>query len=212
MMLAVLRRLLENDRSVRRGEWDRAGELTPWSLGERCVGLIGVGRIGSAVARRLAGFGCEVIGVDPALSTHDAAMIVSLNELLDRADVVSLHVPLTPRTRSLIDARTIRRLREGTVLVNTSRGEIVDQTALVEALRDGHLGGAALDVFEQEPPKDPELFALSNVILSPHIAGFSAESIRELTMQAIESVVDVLAGRTAAGIVNPKALAHPRHA
>jgi phosphoglycerate dehydrogenase-like enzyme len=205
-----VRRVLENDTSVRGGAWDRTGPLTPWSLQGRCVGLVGLGRIGSAVARRLQGFACDVIACDPYVGSTTVEL-VTLDELFRRADVVSLHVPLTSETRALVDARRIETMRPDAILVNTARGELVDEEALLAALESGRLRGAALDVFEDEPPTRRRLLELRNVVLSPHIAGFTQESIRTLTAQAFRSVVDVLARREAAGVVNPEALLHPRH-
>jgi phosphoglycerate dehydrogenase-like enzyme len=212
LMLAAVRRVVENDASVRRGEWDRAGPLTPWGLHGSCVGIVGLGRIGGAVARRLRGFACEVVAFDPYAQDLPDIPRVSLDELLARADVVTLHAPLTPETRGLVDARRLERMRPGSVLVNTSRGELVDEAALVEALRSGRLRAAALDVFADEPPAAPGLLELPNVILSPHIAGLTEVSVRELTRQAVVSALDILAGRPNPGIVNPEALAHKRQA
>ena len=210
LMLAALRRVVENDASVRRGGWERAGALTPWGLYESCVGIVGIGRIGSAVARRLRGFDCEVIGYDPNVEQSAGVTLVPLDRLFERADVVTLHAPLTPETRGLVDERRLGAMRPGAILVNTSRGELVDEDALVAALRAGTLRAAGLDVFVDEPPVSSPLLELPNVVLSPHIAGFSVASIRELTIQALSSALDVLAGRPSAGIVNPEALAHPR--
>jgi phosphoglycerate dehydrogenase-like enzyme len=209
-MLAALRRVVENDASVRRGEWDRAGRLTPWGLHGSCVGIVGLGRIGSAVARRLQGFECQVIAFDPYVDERQGVRLVTLDELFARANVVTLHVPLTPETRGLVDARRLRSVRPGAILVNTSRGELVDEQALVAALRSGRLRAAALDVFVHEPPAESPLLELPNVVLSPHTAGITSDSVRELTVQAVTSALDVLAGRPNPGIVNPEALAHPR--
>lgn len=210
LMLAALRRVIENDALVRRGGWERAGALTPWGLHGRCVGIVGLGRIGSGVARRLQGFDCEVIGFDPYVEHSAGVELVTLDELFERADVVTLHVPLTAETRGLVDSRWLRSMRPGAILVNTSRGELVDEDALVSALTAGRLRAAALDVFEHEPPIGSRLLELPNVVLSPHIAGLNPDFVRELTMQAVTSALDVLAGRPNAGIVNPEALAHPR--
>jgi phosphoglycerate dehydrogenase-like enzyme len=212
LMLAAVRRVLENDASVRRGEWERAGALTPWGLHATCVGVVGLGRIGSAVARRLQGFACEVIAFDPYVQGVPDVALLPLDELLGRADVVTLHAPLTPETRGLVDARRLELMRPGALLVNTSRGELVDEVALVKALRSGRLRAAALDVFADEPPVTPGLVQLPNVVLSPHIAGLTDVSVRELTRQAVASVLDVLAGRPNPGIVNPEALARRRQA
>ena len=210
LMLAALRRVIENDASVRRGDWQRAGASTPWGLHGRCVGIVGLGRIGSAVARRLHGFECDVIAFDPYVEERPGVSLVSLDQLFERADLVTLHAPSTPETRGLVDARRLRSMRPGAILVNTSRGELVDEGALVAALTSGGLAAAALDVFVAEPPTTARLLELPNVVLSPHIAGLTAESVRELTVQAVTSALDVLAGRPNPGIVNPEALAHPR--
>jgi phosphoglycerate dehydrogenase-like enzyme len=213
LLLSIVRRVLENDASVRRGEWDRAGALTPSTLYDKRVGILGLGRIGRAVARRMDAFGCEVVACDPYFDGgHPSYRLVGLDELFETSIAVSLHVPLTSETRHVVDARRIASMRSGAILVNTSRGPLVDEEALVRALETGHLQGAALDVFEDEPPRSAKLLALPNVVLSPHIAGFTEESIRELTRQAVGSAVAVLTGREALGVVNPEALAHPRHA
>src|SRR5439155_10071313 len=121
-------------------------------------------------------------------------------QLFERADVVTLHAPLTPETRGLVDGRRLRSMRPGAILVNTSRGELVDEGALVSALTEGGLRAAGLDVFVEEPPITGRLLELPNVVLSPHIAGLTSDSVRELTIQAVTSALDVLAGRPNAGI------------
>jgi len=211
LMLAALRRVVENDAVVRRGSWDRAGAFTSAGLHGASVGVVGLGRIGSAVVRRLEGFECEIVAFDPYVQ-EASVPLVYLDELLARADVVTLHAPLTPDTRGLIDAGRLASMRPGAVLVNTSRGELVDEAALVEALRSGRLRAAALDVFVDEPPATPALLELPNIVLSPHIAGINEVTVREVTRRAVGSMLDVLAGRPNPGIVNPEALAHPRHA
>jgi phosphoglycerate dehydrogenase-like enzyme len=211
LMLAAVRRVVENDALVRRGGWDRAGALTPWGLHRACVGIIGLGRIGSAVARRLQGFGCDVIGADPYVENLPGVELVTLDQLFRRAQIVSLHVPLTGETRRLVDVDRLESMRPDAILVNTSRGDVVDEDALIQALSSGRLRAAALDVFAEEPPKSRRLFELPNVVLSPHIAGLSEESVRELMLQAAASALDVLAGRPNPGIVNPEAMGHERH-
>ena len=149
LILASLRRVVEHDSSVRRGEWRRAGDLTPWELHGATVGLVGYGSIGQAVARRLRGFDVELLICDPAADGGDAS--VSLPELLRRSDVVSLHLPLTQDNRHLIGRDELALMRPTSVLVNTSRGGLVDEMALVDALSSGRLRAAALDVFDREP-------------------------------------------------------------
>jgi phosphoglycerate dehydrogenase-like enzyme len=206
MMLGVLRRLAEHDAGVRRGEWNRTGRHTPWSLGDATVGLVGYGRTGRLVADRLCGFGVRILVADPVPTTDPAVEMVTLEELLAAAHVVSLHCPLLPGTRGLIGAGQLALMRPDAILVNTARGGIVDEAALVEAIERGRLRGAALDVFEHEPPRSPRLLELRNVLLSPHVAGLSERSVHEMTQRATASVVAVLCGRRPEHVANPDVL------
>lgn len=210
LMLAVLRRVAEHDASVRRGEWRRTGADTPWELSGATVGLIGYGRVGRLVAARLQGFGARVLFSDPDAEPQDGARPVSLERLLHESDVVSLHTPLLPSTRLLIGRRELQRMRPDAVLVNTARGGVVDEAALVDVLRAGRLRGAGLDVFEREPPRASPLLELGNVVLTPHVGGISERSVDEMTRRATASVVDVLQGRRPRDLANPDVLAH-RH-
>ncbi len=210
MILAAVRRIVEHDRSVRRREWQRAGELTPWDLHGKLVGIVGFGQIGKAVARRLQGFDTEILVCDPAIERADALEVVGLEELLARAEIVSLHLPLLSETRRLIGSRELGLMRPDAVLVNTARGGIVDEASLVEALTARRIRAAALDVFESEPPVSRALLELPNVVLTPHVGGLSVESIREMTAHAARAVVDVLSGKPSSSVVNPAALDHPR--
>ena len=207
MILAAVRRIVEHDASVRRGEWARGGDLTPWTLHGATVGLVGFGEIGRAVARRLAAFDVQLLVCDPALTAADGHRLVPLPELLSRADVVSLHVPLSDGTRHLLSTGMLAHLRPEAILVNTSRGAIVDEPALVDALAGGRLRAAALDVFADEPAVPEALRALPNVVLTPHIGGLSVRSIAAMTEQATESVLAVLDGRPdPATVANPAVL------
>jgi phosphoglycerate dehydrogenase-like enzyme len=207
LLLAALRRLPEHDASVRRGEWSRAGALTPWDVHGTTVGLVGCGAIGRKVARRLAGFGVRLLVCDPAAPAVGPWELVDLPTLLERADAISLHLPLTRGTRGLIDARRLAAMRPTAVLVNTSRGGLVDEGALQRALADGRLRAAALDVFADEPAVPPGLAALPNVILTPHIAGLSERSIARMTERATQHVIDVLrAAPDPAVVANPAVL------
>jgi phosphoglycerate dehydrogenase-like enzyme len=209
LMLAVLRRVPEHDRDIRRGGWNRTGDHTPWTLSGCTVGLVGFGRIGRLVAERLAGFGVEMLATDPVRPSGELVDPVELDELLRRSDVVSVHAPLLPSTRGLIGAKELQRMRRNAILVNTSRGGVVDEAALVEALRSGELRGAGLDVFSAEPPRHSQLLELRNVVLSPHIAGLSDDSIEQMLRRATASVLDVLSGRLPADLANPEVLKHP---
>lgn len=203
MMLALLRRIPANDAEVRRGEWNRTGVHTPRLLTGATVGLVGYGNIGRGVAQRLAGFDVELLVADPAMVGSESPRAVALNELLSRADIVSLHCPLMPSTRHLIDEDALRLMRPHAILVNTSRGEVVDEGALCRALRDGVIAGAALDVFEIEPPNGSPIMHLPNVVVSPHVGGISTTSLAEMTRRATASVIDVFAGRVPDGLANP---------
>jgi phosphoglycerate dehydrogenase-like enzyme len=203
MLLALLRRIPEHDATARRGEWNRTRPHTPRLLRGSTVGLIGYGHIGRLVARRLEGFDVELLVSDPALAGSESPRSVELDELLARADVVSLHTPLVPATRHLIDQRALRLMQPHAVLVNTSRGGVVDEAALIEALTDGTIAGAALDVFEVEPPPvDSPLLAMPNVVISPHVGGLSTKSVDVMSRMATASVIDVIEGRIPEGLVN----------
>jgi phosphoglycerate dehydrogenase-like enzyme len=208
LMLAVLRRVAEQDAAIRRGEWRRTGDATPWQLSGTTVGLVGYGRIGRLVAVRLEGFSVRVIYHDP----FDGADSIPLDELLARADVVSLHAPLGPGTERMIGARELGLMPPHAVLINTARGAVVDEAALVTALADGTLRGAGLDVFADEPPRSRRLLSLDNVVLSAHVGGISERSVAEMTRRATRSVVDVLTGGVPRDLANPAVLEHPRFA
>ena len=214
LMLAAVRRVVEHDAAIRRGEWKRTGEHAPWNLAGATIGLIGYGSIGRVVARRLSGFDVRILVSDPAGVVDELTSRVSLDELLSTSDVISLHAPLLPSTRHLIGRREFSLMRPDAVFVNTARGGLVDEAALVDALEAGRLRAAALDVFEQEPPHSQQLLRLHNVVLTPHVGGISEQSVREMTRIATLSVVAVLRGEVPRGIVNPDALrsALPLHA
>lgn len=201
-ILDLLRNGSQRDRSMHEGEWARDFERAH-DLSSVTVGIIGIGNIGRAVARRLGGFGSTVIYHDPVAVAVGDAEPVSLDELLRRADVVTIHAPLGPQTWHLIDADRLRLLRPHALLVNAARGALVDEAALVDALRRGELGGAALDVFETEPlPADSPLRGLDNVFLTPHIAGDSIESRARLTEVVAENIRRVLRGQPPEHVVN----------
>lgn len=196
LLLAVLHRAVENDALVRSGGWARADYLPPMGRDAHGLrlGIIGLGAIGQAVARRAHGFAMEVRYATPrrhppaAEEAHGVAY-AHLDDLLGWADAVTLHCPLTDETRGLLDARRLDLLRPGAVLVNTARGALVEQTALVERLADGRLGGAGLDVFDGEPDVPPALAALPNVVLSPHIADATPGAEEALLAATVDEVL-----------------------
>jgi phosphoglycerate dehydrogenase-like enzyme len=212
LMLGTLRRMVELDGLVRKGEWKRTGPHTPWTLSGSTVGIVGFGRTGRLVARRLAGFDVRLLMADPVQRGDGAAERVELQELLGASDVVSLHVPLVPSTHHLIGATELEAMKDGAILVNCARGGVVDEPALIRALVHGHLRGAGLDVFHEEPPRSPRLVRLPNVVLSPHVAGLSDKSVAEMTRRATASVIDVLNGGRPADVANPEVFDHPHFA
>jgi glyoxylate reductase len=199
LLLAVARRVPEGDAMVRRGAFNGWGPMVMLGadLAGATLGIVGPGRIGSAVARRAQAFGMEVIVSD--LQDHpELGPALPIDELLQRADFVSLHCPLTPATRHLLDARRIALMKPSAFLINTARGPVVDEAALVQALRDGALAGAALDVYEQEPTVHPGLLALPNVVLAPHSASATHRTRDAMARMAASDLVAVLEGRAPA--------------
>ncbi|MCL5947088.1 MAG: hypothetical protein M1298_03595, partial [Chloroflexi bacterium] len=203
MMLALSRRLVENHLSVRSGQWARAVGI---NLHRKTVGIIGLGRIGKQVVKRLYGFEPRILGHDVTLDvdfmTRYNVSAVGLDQLFEEADLITLHVALSAETLHLVNHERLQKTKRGVLLVNTCRGAVVDEVALVAALRSGQVGGAALDVFEQEPLPDSPLREFSNVILSPHVAGISQESSHLMAQMAVEEVVRVLRNEPARYAVN----------
>jgi D-3-phosphoglycerate dehydrogenase len=207
LLFAVLRQIALQDRAVRRGLWDRSRAWPHWTLRGRTLGLIGFGRIARSLVRKLSGFEIQHLVCDPLVSPETAAQLggraATLDEVLSEADIVSIHSPLTPATRHLIDERALRRMKPTAVLLNTARGPIIDEGALGRALSDGWIAGAGLDVLEQEPP-DPacRLLQLDNVVITPHIAAYSDEYLECSWRLSVETVVALAEGRWPRSCVN----------
>ena len=199
LLLAVGRRLREGDALV------RAGGFHGWAptllrgvdLAGARLGIIGWGRIGRAVARRAGAFGMEVVH-------HSRASGIPLGTLLATADIVSLHCPLTPATHHLLDARRLGQMKPGAMLINTSRGPVVDEAALVEALRSGHLGGAGLDVYEGEPAVHPGLIDRDDVVILPHLGSATWGTRRRMACMAAGDLISMLKGQAPAHPVTPR--------
>ncbi len=207
LMLAVARRVVDQNNSIRDHRWERTGEFLPRDLFEATVGLIGSGSIGRAVIRRLSAFRSRILVTDPGLTVApEGTELVDLETLLRESDVVSLHLPLLDQTRGLIGVDELALMRPSAVLVNCSRGHIVDEKALGHALTSGRLAGAALDVFADEPPFESDLMSVPNLILTPHVGGLSTRSVAEMTRRASRAVIEVLSGLRPADTVNPEAL------
>jgi len=205
MALWLLRGLGRFDAAVRSSEWNAAA---PYPMAHRpsqaTVGVVGLGRIGTRVAAQAAALGFQVVACDPYAAAPDGLPLTAFEDLLRRSDLVTLHAPLTEETRHMVRAETIALMRPGALLVNTCRGGLIEENALVEALRSKRLAGAALDVFENEPlPAASPLRQLPNVLLSPHAAWYSPASLAELPAAAARQVVDFLTGRPVPSIVNP---------
>lgn len=208
MILGLIRKVVPQDRAVKAGRWDRVGEAAPAELYGRTVGLVGAGAIGRAVIRRLLGFGVTILYLDAMVEHVDgAARVATLDELLARSDIVSLHAPLLDDTRNLMNAARLAAMRPGSYLINAARGGLVDQPALFSALRSGHLAGAALDVFEVEPPGADALSGVPNLLTSAHVGGISHESVARMTRSATSSVLAVLEGTVPDTVINPAPLA-----
>jgi D-3-phosphoglycerate dehydrogenase len=204
MLLACARKMLVFDRIVRGGSWDfrKGGAIR--RLQGKVLGLVGCGKIGLAVARRMTAFGIRVIAFDPYLKrAGEGVELTDLSTVLGTSDFISIHCPLTESTRHLIGEMEFKEMAKRPIIVNTSRGPVIDEKALLGALETGQISGAGLDVVETEPP-DPgnPLLKMENVVLSPHTAFYSEESVSQLKRDAAESVVSVLQGRWPKSVVN----------
>lgn len=199
LLFAVARGIPQADASMKQGKWEKK-RFMGVELTGRTLGLVGIGRIGAAVAQRARGLGMYVLAYDPYLpreviAQRGAEPVPTLDDLLARADVVSVHVPLTEETRHLIDREALAKMKPGAILLCTARGGVVDEDALLEALEQGHLYGAGLDVFEHEPPGATPLVTHPRVVATPHIAAQTEEAQRRAALDIAEEVWAALEGR-----------------
>lgn len=212
LLLALARQIVPQAQASRAGGWQRETGRTIPRLRGQTLGLIGYGNIARALVPKAQGFGLHVLAYTPRLAAgrleNGVEAVNRLDELLERADYISLHAPLTPESRGLIDEAALRRMKPSAALINTSRGALVDEAALVRALAEGWIAGAGLDVLAQEPPApDHPLRSLPNVIITPHAAFYSDAAVAELQEKAARNVADVLQGKRPRHIVNPAVLA-----
>ena len=205
MMLSLVRKLSPANQSVHNGEWKRSAFMGSEIYG-KTLGVIGTGKIGTEVIKRAQSFGMKVLGFDPFLTSTRAAQLdieaTTIEEILKRADFITIHTPLTKETKHLINAESLATMKPTAIIVNCARGGIIDESALYDALKAGKLGGAALDVFETEPPTNSPLCELDNVILTPHLGASTEEAQVEVALDVARQIVDVLGGRPPQSAVN----------
>jgi D-3-phosphoglycerate dehydrogenase / 2-oxoglutarate reductase len=214
LMLALARKLPTANSTMHAGKWEKKS-LQGAELRGKTLGILGLGKIGLEVAKRARGFGLEIIGSDPfvsaAVARENGIKLVTLDELFADSDYLTLHVGLTPQTASIINAKTLAAMKKGVRIINCARGELVDDAALVDSLKSGHVGGAALDVFTVEPPKDSPYAQFDNVILTPHIAGSTAEAQEAVGVQIAMQVREYLKLGVVQNAVNLPSLSHEEY-
>ena len=213
LLMAVARRVIEADRFVREGRWQRweFGMMWGADIHHKTLGIWGFGRIGQAMARRARGFDMKVLyhsrhRADQTLEREIGARLVDRDTLLRESDFLSLHIPMTPETHHLIGANELKLMKSSAFLINTARGKVVDENALVAALKVKTIAGAGLDVFEHEPHLHPELAKLDNVVLLPHVGSATGETRLAMATLAAENLLAVLEGRRPPNAVNPEVL------
>ncbi|MBV8170757.1 MAG: D-glycerate dehydrogenase [Candidatus Eremiobacteraeota bacterium] len=216
LLLCTARRLAEGDRLMRTGAWDGWGimQLLGHDVHHATLGIVGFGRIGRGVARRALGFDMTVLYADefpasPEVERELHVTRVPLDELLARSDFVTLHTPLLPGTKHLINAQSLEKMKRTACLINTSRGPVIDEAALVQALRSGTIAGAGLDVYEHEPKMAPGLAELDNVVILPHIGSASYATRGKMAQMAASNVIAFFEGKTPPNALNPEALTRP---
>ena len=208
LLFAVIRQIVLQDRNLRNGIWDRARGYPNWHLAGQTLGLVGFGRIARTVVQKLIGFKMTTLAFDPfvpleVFSAH-SVQSVSLDELFRRSDFVSIHCPLTPQTRHLVGQAEFAKMKRQAILINTSRGPVVDESALIEALKSGQIAGAGLDVLEKEPPEaDNPLLQFDQVVLTPHLGGYSDQYLPNCWRLSMETAIDLSKGKWPRSCVNP---------
>lgn len=210
LIICLVRKILVGDRAVRSGNFSARDNFLCPDLQDKTIGLVGLGKIGRGMAKRARSFSMRVLGcarpASPEQVRELGVELMDLPSLLRQSDIVSLHTPLTPQTHHLIGRAQLAQMKKGSYLVNTSRGSVVDERALTEMLRSGHLAGAALDVYESEPP-DPKnpLFKMDNVVLTPHIGGDTTDTMVKAIQVAVTNILEWLRGNPPPHLRNPEA-------
>ena len=211
LILALNRKLAHLDAGIRQGKWEELRSMEFHSLSKKVVGIIGVGAIGIQVAKLASAFGTRILGFDPNVEEmkmrNSGITPTNFEELLAESDIVTVHIPLNAKTRNLLGEKEIGLMKKGTILINTARGGIVDESALARALKENRLSGAGLDVFKEEPVgMENDLLKINNTLVTPHSAGLTSEVLRELSVTVCEDVLRVLEGKKAHNIFNYAAL------
>jgi len=203
LMLSLARRIPMLDRKTKASEW---AQYTGTELGGKTLGILGLGAVGRLVAKQAVGFAMHVVAYDPymdaAYAEQNGIGAVSLEEVIASSDFISLHLPLKNDTRHLIDTKSISRMKDGAVIINTARGGIIDEEAVLAALEAGKIGGLGLDAYEQEPPERSKLFEMDNVVMTPHAAAHTREATENMANASVANLIAVLSGQECSAIVN----------
>jgi glyoxylate reductase len=209
LLFSIARRVVESDAFTRAGQFECWGPLMflGGDITGRTLGIVGAGRIGTAMAQRSSGFNMRVLYCDSSpnklLEQQLGAKKVTFEELLTESDYISIHVPLNEETHYMFNARSFEMMKESAYLINTARGPVIDEAALAVALKEGSIAGAALDVFEDEPEINADLFNLENIVLTPHIASATTETRNRMAVMAAQNLIDGLSGKRPENLVNP---------
>jgi D-3-phosphoglycerate dehydrogenase len=216
LIIATVRRILTGDRGMRAGRFTDRDAYLARDVNGMTLGILGFGRIGQAVAKRAAGFDMTVLACDPYASPASAeklsAKLVGFDELLGKADILTIHAPLTSETRGMVNAQALSKMKDGAFLINAARGAIVDEPALLQALKSGKLAGAGLDVLCEDGPVRHPLYDLDTVVFTPHVGNDTLDTFLESFDSAVDDILLFLAGRWPRHVVNPDVRIHPRFA
>lgn len=211
LMLSVARKIPLLDRSLREGAWVRSAGV---ELYRKTLGILGFGAVGRSVARRASGFSMRILVFDPyvreSMRRTRGIDFCSFDEVIANSDFISLHVPLNQETKNMINTSSIEKMKNGVIIINTSRGGLIDDNAVYRALKQGKIRGLGLDVFNQEPPGSSPLFELDNVVVTPHTGAHTYEAISKMALMAVRNLIDILEGGTSRNIVNRQYLARKR--